>query len=97
MFKPTDYILTEKGRAWLVQGPKKTPLGSDSMSSSFTRLNVKYPAAKNGDPKINKERETAWAAFFSKPDSGVVSPGVLSKFSREMGLSVRQAETGSMK
>lgn len=61
------------------------------------RLNAKYPAAKNGDPKINKESKAAWAAFFSKPDSGVVSPGVLSKFSREMGLSVRQAETGSKK
>lgn len=97
-FKPnTDYILTEKGKAWLVQGPKKTPFGSDSMGSSFTRLNIKYPATKNDDPKINKESIAAWSAFFSKPDSGIVSPEVLSKFSKEMGLGVRQTETGSKK
>ena len=61
------------------------------------RLSAKYSVAKSADPKINKERDADWAALFSKPDSGVVSPGVLSKFSKEIGLSVRQAETDSKK
>jgi|GEM_PF-6411419 len=93
MFRPsTDYVLTEKGRAWLVQGTKRTPFASDSMSASFKRMVAKYPEAKSDDPKIKKEREAAWAAFFKTPDNGATSPDVLSRFSREMGLSVRQGE-----
>lgn len=98
MFKPnTDHVLAEKGQAWLVQGQKKTPFASDSMGASFTRLQARYPASTKGDPKSSKEREAAWAALVAKPDGGVISPGVLAKFSKEMGLGLRQAETGPRK
>lgn len=97
MFRPgNDYILYEKGRAWLVQGSNKTEFASDSMSSTFKRLSARYPAAKNGD-SVNKERDAVWSAFFSRPDSGAVSPAVLAKFGKEMKLGVRRAETGARK
>lgn len=93
MFRPSsDHILTDKGRAWLVQGPKKTPFASDGMTASFKRLNTQYAASKSTDPRIKKESETAYSALFGGPDNGTVSPGVLLYFSKEMGLSVRPAE-----
>jgi hypothetical protein len=90
-----DYVLTRNGRAWLVQGKKRTPFGSARMSSEFKRLTAEYPDANSNDPKIKNERKVKWAALFKKSNSGAVSPNVVSSFSKEMRLSVRQSAASS--
>lgn len=98
MFHPSsDFVLTDKGRAWLVQGSKETPFASDGMTASFKRLNTQYSASKSTDPRVKKESEAAYKALFGTPDSGIASPGVLLHFSKQMGLSVRTAEERSKK
>src|ERR1035437_6053397 len=89
MFQPVDHIQTQAGRAWLVQGEKRTPIASDSMHASVSRIIEKYPAGKSNDPKIQKERTLALEALFKAPDSGAVSHDLLLRISGEVGLSLR--------
>lgn len=94
MFRPgTDYVvLAENGRAWLVQGTKRTPFASDRMSTSLKQMYARYPEERSDDPGVKAEIEAAWASLFGQRDSGIVSADVLSRFTREMGLSLRRGD-----
>jgi len=92
MFTPqTDYVLSENGQAFLVQGKKKTQFASDNLESFIKTMSRKYEKAKRDDPGINKEIENAWKEFDKKRDNGLVSPARLSAFLKEMGLEIRKA------
>ena len=90
MFKPqTDYVLSENGQAWLVQGTKKTQFASDNLDSFIKSMSRKYEKANRDNPDIKKEMENAWREFDKNPDNGIVSPTRLSAFQKEMGLEIR--------
>jgi hypothetical protein len=85
----TDYIETEGDHAWLVQGSKRTPFGSEAMSADFTNFKAKYPATRAGSPRFLQEKRAAWAAFIGNGDSDMVSPSSLELFSKKSGLNIR--------
>lgn len=91
MFNPqTDYVLSENGQAWLVQGKKKTQFASDNLESFIKSMSRKYEKANRDNPDIKKEMENAWREFDKKRDNGLVSQTRLLAFQKEMGLEIRK-------
>lgn len=89
-FRPqTDHILFLSGRAWVVQGSKKTPFGSDAMHSSFQSLQGRYGGRQDLSPQRRAEADAALAALASSA-SGPVSLDTVERFARATGLRIRQ-------
>ena len=55
----TDYISSQNGQAWLMQGQKKTPFASDEVQSSMLLINSKYPFGQITNQMDKKEAERA--------------------------------------
>ena len=94
-FNPeTDYISSQNGQAWLMQGQKKTPFASDEVQSSMLLINSKYPFGQITNQMDKKEAERAWDEFFrstlNKNDTGRVSANRLLQIKKETGLTTRE-------
>ncbi len=92
-FTQTDYILSTGGRAWVVEGPKRTPFLGDAMTASYVNLQSRYPDRQDPDPRHRSEADAAWAAFAKSVRPGPVSQDTLKRFARATGLEIRQGET----
>ena len=90
MYKPaTDHLLSKGGHAWIIQGEKKIPIASDAMNASLGHIVAKASESKSNDPAIKKEITAAFEKIIKGPDQGTVSPEVVARLSKELGLSVR--------
>lgn len=88
-FKPqTDYISFSSGKAWVVQGAKRTPFGSDAMHASFRSLQSKYGGRQDLSPQRRAEADAAFAALASSA-SGRVSLDTVERFAKATGLQIR--------
>lgn len=89
----TDHILTRNGQVWLVQGKKQSPVASDELQASITRINAPF-ARRTSDAGVREEAERASKALqrvlFDKPDKGTVSATRLMALKRETGLDIRE-------
>lgn len=91
-FKPqTDYILFASGRAWVVQGSRRTPFGSDAMHASFQSLQSRYGGRQDLSPQRRAEADAALAALASSA-SGPVSLDIVERFARATGLRIRHGD-----
>ncbi|MDP2037618.1 MAG: hypothetical protein Q8L04_09570 [Ignavibacteria bacterium] len=89
LLKPNvDYIQKENGKAWIVQGNKKTPLISDKLASFITRINIKYAKAAQDDKNLPAQIDAECIAFL-KTDDGIIGARRLALISKETGLKVR--------
>lgn len=84
----TDYILFSGGRAWVVQGAKRTPFGSDAMHAGFKSLQSQYGGRQSLSPQRRAEADAALAALASTA-SGPVSLDTVERFARATGLQIR--------
>ena len=88
-FKPqTDYISFSNGKAWVVQGSKRTPFGSDAMHASFRSLQSQYGGRQDLSPQRRAEADAAFAALASSA-SGRVSLDTVERFAKATGLQIR--------
>ena len=87
----TDYLLSTGGKAWLVQGDKKTPVNADSFDSFLRETNAKYRSQARKDPKILKQLMADISAARKKSD-GKVSPDRLKSIARKLNLRIMDKE-----
>jgi hypothetical protein len=91
IFHPNvDYIQKENGKAWIVQGNKKTPLISDKLASFISRIDIKYAKAAQDDKKLQAQIDAECIAFL-KTDDGIIGAKRLALISKETGLKVRES------
>lgn len=87
----TDYLLSTGGKAWLVQGDKKTPVNADSFDSFLREVNAKYSPQARKDPKVLKQVLADISAARKKSD-GKVSPDRLKSIAQKLNLRVMDKE-----
>lgn len=87
----TSYLLGVGGKAWLVQGDKKTPVNADSFDSFLKQVNAKNRSQARKDPQILKQVLADISAARKKSD-GKVSPDRLKSIARKLNLRIMDKE-----
>ena len=87
----TDYLLSTGGKAWLVQGDRKTPVNADSFDSFLRDMSAKHRSQAGKDPKVLKQVLADISAARKKSD-GKVSPDRVKSIARKLNLRVMDKE-----